>query len=204
MIHISDLQIRFKDETVFKNFDLQIKPGENIAISGESGKGKSTLLHLLAGFIPDFSGNVMINTLELCPENIQEIRRQVAWLPQETFLKMPTVKELFFAPFYFTHNKKQKPNSKQYKELFNRFNLPKDILNKKSKEISGGQKQRLLLAACLLLDKPILLLDEPTSALDQKIKQTITDYVLEHKNMTILSATHDAYWINQSDRIIHL
>lgn len=204
MIHISRLNINFKDEKIFQDFNLEVKQGEKVAICGESGKGKTTLLNLLAGFIPDFSGQVTIDGYDLNPHNIQDIRQNMACLPQETFLKMPTVKELFYAPFHFARNKGKHPKPDTVKRVLEVFELPKDILKKKSKEISGGQKQRVLLAACLLMEKPLLLLDEPTSALDKKIKKHIADYILSRKDITLIAATHDEYWISQSDRIIEL
>lgn len=204
MLEISNLKIEFNNEIIFNNFSYSIKKGDKVAVIGKSGKGKSTLLNLLAGFIPDFDGKVKINGMSLNYENISEIRKQIAWLPQETALNFKTVNELFFAPFEFELNKILKPSDKEIKTIFDELELSINLLKKKTKEISGGQKQRIILASCLLLNKPLLLIDEPTSALDEHIKKKVTDYVLGKDYLTVIAATHDDYWIGKSDRVIKL
>jgi len=204
MIEISHLNLNFKNEIIFDNFSLLINKGEKVAVIGESGKGKTTFLNLLAGFIPDYSGNVSIFGHELNAENISEIRKHNAWLPQDISLSVKTVRELFFEPFEFTLNRDLKPSSESVSQIFSEFDLSENLLNKKTNEISGGQKQRIILASCLLLKKPLLLVDEPTSALDEKIKQKITDYILKQKKLTVIAATHDDYWIKSSDKVIEL
>ncbi len=204
MVKINNLSIEFKGELIFKDFSLEIGRGEKIAISGKSGKGKSTLLNLLAGFIPDFSGDVFIDNIRLERVNIGEIRSLIAWLPQDTSLNFDTVSDLFYAPFDFAENKKNIPGKNEISEIFKAFELDEILMSKSTKEISGGQKQRVILASCMLLKKPLVLLDEPTSALDDNIKEKVTDYILSRKDITVLAATHDAYWISNSDKEIKL
>jgi len=203
MITISNLQLRFKEEHIYKNFSLSVQKGEHIAISGDSGKGKSTLLHLLLGFIPDFKGNINIAGIPLTAKNIKAIRKKIAWLPQEIALNFQTVEELFMASFALEINKAHKPSLQEIANIFNTFELSESLLKKDIKEISGGQKQRILLASTLLTKKPIVLLDEPSSALDSKIKKKITDYIMA-QDITIIAATHDDYWVAKSDKTIHL
>lgn len=204
MIEIRDLDISFKNEVVYDAFSLSIAQGEKVAIAGESGRGKTTLLKLLAGFIPHFKGDVTIDGLALNAQNISEIRKKTAWLPQEVFLNMKAVEELFYAPFLFDQNKTKYPKEEAVLALFDAFDLSPHLLTKQNKEISGGQKQRLLLSSCLLLEKPLLLLDEPTSALDKQIKKKVADYILSLPNVTVLAVTHDEYWMSRSSRILHL
>jgi len=204
MISIRNLNINFKNEIIYTDFSLTLLRGEKLAITGKSGKGKSTLLNLLAGFISNFKGNISVNGIELNVENVSEIRKNIAWLPQETALNFKSVKELFFAPFNFDLNKNIKLSKKEITDIFTHFELSEKLLEKKVKEISGGQKQRIILASCLLLNKPLLLIDEPTSALDDNIKKKVADYILNKKDLTIIAATHDNYWIKSSDKIIHL
>ena len=204
MVSINDLNISFKNEIIFKDFSLKVNKGEKIAVTGKSGRGKSTLLNLLAGFIPDFIGTVSVFGIDLSASTISDIRKQMAWLPQETSLNLKTVNELFYAPFEFVQNKNNKPTKSEVLKIFNEFDLSESLLLKKVKEISGGQKQRIMLASCMLLNKPLLLIDEPTSALDEHIKKKITDYILNIQDLTVIAATHDAYWIKNSDKVISL
>lgn len=204
MININNLNISFKDENIYNDFSLSLHKGEKLAITGKSGKGKSTLLNLLAGFITDFKGDIIIEDIVLNSNNIMDIRKLIAWLPQETALSYNTVNELFFSPFNFAVNKNKKPTEKEVSEIFNIFELAPELLKKAVKNISGGQKQRILLASCLLLKKPLLLIDEPTSALDESIKKKVADYILNNKDITVIAVTHDSYWINNSDKIINL
>lgn len=204
MIQISNLNLNFGSENIFTDFSLHIDKGEKIAISGESGKGKSTLLNILSGFITSYTGNITIDKININSNTINEIRKLTAWLPQDISLNVETVEEMFLAPFNFSLNKSKHPNEEQISETFTNLCLSDKLLAKKVKEISGGQKQRILIATCLLLNKPILLIDEPTSALDDKIKKKVTDYIIGQQNLTVVAVTHDNYWINKSDKNIIL
>src|SRR6056297_1034397 len=204
MIWIKKLNINFKHEKIYRDFDLHVRKGNKIAFTGESGKGKSTLLNLLAGFIPDFRGEVTVDGIPLNAKNIGIIRRYLAWLPQDTSLNIINVRELFEMPFTFTLNREHFPSEKQISEIFSAFELKEALLDKKVKQISGGQKQRILLASALLQKKPLLLLDEPSSALDIRIKKQVTDYILALPDVTVIAVTHDEYWMSRSDRILNL
>lgn len=204
MIRIENLSVTFEDQKIFQNFSFHIEKGEKIALVGESGKGKSTLLNVLTGFIPQFSGAIYIDDIELNVTNIKKIRKKISWVPQDTNLNFDSVKDLLYTPFEFHVNKRKKPTEKDVLNIFSKLLLTKDILYKKVKEISGGQKQRVILTGSLLLNKPILFVDEPTSALDEESKKAISDYVLSNKELTVLAATHDEYWAKFSDRILEL
>jgi len=203
IISIKNLSISFKNEKVIQNLSFEVAENEKIAITGVSGKGKTTLLNILSGFIPNYEGEIFIFDKKLNPQNIKYIRKNISWLPQETSISIDKVSDLFFAPFKFANNRKSLPSQEVIDNVFNEFDLSKDVLQKKTNEISGGQKQRIMLASTLLLNKKILFLDEPTSALDEKLKQKISDYILAQK-ITILTSTHYNYWMQKSDKILSL
>jgi len=205
IIEIKNLEVNFKDTSLYNGLSATIYKNEKVAITGESGSGKSTLLNVLLGFIPTFKGEIYIDGLELSPKNIDEIRKKTAFVPQElSFTVFPSVKELFFRPFQFKANRHLFPAKEQIKEIFDLFELDMQLLERNIKEISGGQKQRIVLAGGVLLKKPVLLLDEPTSALNTEIKNKITDYLLQLPDTTIIASTHDEYFINQAQKIIKL
>lgn len=199
-----NIEIAYDDKIVIRDLSFEIEPGQKVAITGASGTGKSTILNVLAGFTPYSKGTVNVLGKILNAENIHWIRQQLAWVPQETALHFDTVREIIDAPFEFASNQELKPNTSQIQELFGVLNLPIDILDKTPATISGGQRQRVLLASSLFLHKPILVTDEPTSALDESNRKQITDYVLGQKDLTVIASTHDAYWMEQSDKVIAL
>ncbi|HKL37761.1 MAG TPA: ATP-binding cassette domain-containing protein, partial [Bacteroidales bacterium] len=82
--------------------------------------------------------------------------------------------------------------------------LSESILKKNLDEISGGQKQRLAIASAVLLDKALLILDEPTSSLDGKSIQKAADLIFPQKDLTVLSTSHNKWWIEQSDKTYNL
>jgi putative ABC transport system ATP-binding protein len=134
--------------------------------------------------------------------HLRSIRNLFARVPQNVSLNQEYVKDLFEVTFAFLGNKKNKPDEKEILELLKNFKLEDDILKKKFNEISIGQKQRVLLCNVLLMKKPILIIDEPTAALDNETKTLVCDYILGLKDLTVIAATHDDYWIVKSNRVI--
>jgi len=203
IVSIQNLNLSYEaDETVLTKFSLEIFQGEKVALTGESGSGKTSLLNLLAGFVQANSGKINLFNLDLNIQNIKEIRRRLAWLPQNTAVDSTNVETLLMAPFQFAANKIRKPESQEIQTILDAFMLSKSLLKKSTSEISGGQKQRILLASCLLQKKELLLLDEPTSALDEAGRKQITDFVLSIPHTSIIASTHDSYWIKKSGKII--
>jgi len=196
--------LSFNNEEIFRDFSFSCEKGEKIALTGKSGKGKTSLLNIIAGFIPDYEGEIEVCNEILGSTTFKSIRKKIAWLPQDTSLSSVSVEELLYTPFGFDANRKFKPGKKEVLSLFYDFHLSEEIFKKKVKEISGGQKQRIILISCLLLKKSLLILDEPTSALDDHIKRIVTDLIFKDKELTVIASTHDEYWINNSDKVIRL
>lgn len=169
-------------------------------LKGESGSGKSTILTLLLGFNKPDAGAISLADSDL---NIQSLRRQTAWLPQDLNLGTGQVSEVIARPFEFMANKSTKKNLQQQTKILHLLGLGPETLDKQFRDLSTGQRQRVGLAICHLLNKPLLLLDEPTSALDHASKQKAADLLLVG-NRTIISTSHDPFWVNKADKVIEI
>ncbi len=197
MIQFSDVSLSFQQEQIFSNFNLQIKQGENICITGESGKGKSTLLKVMMGFVLPDSGAVKLDGLTVSEKNIKTIRGKITWIPQNVNLPVKNGHQLIELLCL-------EENKKQIQQYFLQLGLNDSYLKKDFSEISGGQKQRVIIGICLCIDTPILLLDEPTSSLDDNSIQLLIKTIKKQEGRTIVSASHNASWMQSADHIIEL
>jgi len=204
IITVNNISIFYEKNEVIKNLSFQVEKGDKVVITGESGRGKSSILNALLGFIKISSGNISFFNNELSVENISKIRSKIAWLPQETALHFDSVNEIIYSLFSLKINKQNTPSKAEVNQVLKELNVSPDLLDKEIDEISGGQKQRVLLAGALLLKKEILIIDEPTSDLDEKNKKLITDFVLSQNDLTVVAVSHDPYWIEHSSKIITL
>ena len=184
------------------DFSFEAPSGQHTVLKGESGSGKSTLLKLLLGFYMPEGGNINVDGETL---DSHKLRRQTAWLPQDLNLGSGPVKEVMAKPFEFAVNQLHQPNDEtQHRiDVLKDLGLGADILKKEFRDLSTGQRQRVGLAICYLLDKPLLLLDEPTSALDKASKDKAASLLLEPQR-TIISTSHDPFWVEKADNIIIL
>lgn len=204
MISVKNLVVRFDQQTILDHLSFEVPKGAKVAVKGLSGSGKSTLLNVLLGFVIADSGDISISGYALHADNMQKIRSQVAWLPQQLNLHLDKVQDLFWLPFLFSRNRALRPTEKEVTAILAAFRLETSLLDKSLSEISGGQKQRVALASCVLLKRPLLFLDEPTAALDPETKQGIMDYLFAMPELTILALSHDPDWLARSQQIITL
>lgn len=200
-ISYQNVSFSFDGKTVLKDFSFSAHAGNHTVLKGESGSGKSTLLKLLLGFYNPSSGSILLNNSE--DWDPRSLRKQTAWLPQDLDLGAGTVQEVMAKPFSFAENKSQENFKKSTTETLQRLGLNPDILNKQFRDLSTGQRQRIGLAICYLLDKSLLLLDEPTSSLDKASKQKVADLLLDNKK-TVISTSHDPFWVDLADTVINL
>lgn len=191
-----------------KNFDLHIKAGERIAIIGKTGSGKSTLAHMLLRMYDATIGSVQIDGLDVSDYNLHNLRSQIAYAPQESYLFSDTV----YNNIKFGRSEAKEAEVKQAAKL---ADLQKDIdmlaqgyetiVGERGVMLSGGQKQRMVLARALLKNSPILLLDESLSAVDTQTEKTILGNLNGAlKETTTIVITHRIFTSWNFDKILVL
>lgn len=198
MIKFENIDLKFDGKILFQNFNMDISKGEKILLRAPSGKGKSTLIKLLLGFIKQDKGDILYNKQKLSKDNVHYFRKNIAYVSQDIDLRNKIVWDLITEIFSYKLNKNITVTKDKVMELFNYFELPEGTLHKEVKQLSGGQRQRLGLIICILLDREVWLLDEITSGLDNKLKEKVARYVLD-QDKTILIVSHDDVWIEQNN-----
>lgn len=191
------------------NINLNIKQGEFIAIIGESGCGKTTLLNLIAGLDYPTSGKIKIDGADvttLSDQELAEIRSNKIGIVFQFFnlLSVLTASENIELAMMIA----KKPENNQHRraiELLKMMGLA-DKANSKPNELSGGEQQRVAIARALANDTKIILMDEPTGNLDSKTSNDLMKYIqnLNKEGKTIIMATHDQTLAKNADRIISM
>ncbi len=192
ILEISNLSHAYsKDSKSVTGINLNILPGERVAILGPSGCGKSTLLRLIAGLERPSEGEIKIKGIEVSSKEIlvPPEKRNVGLVVQDKAL-FPHLSVYANICFGIRKNKTKDDIAS---ELLNLFKI-EELKNKYPHEISGGEQQRVALARSLATNPDVLMLDEPFSALDKELKQNIyseISAVFSEKKSTILLVTHD-------------
>ena len=196
-ISASSLCFTYRHQPTIRDISFVIPSGEFVGIIGPNGSGKTTLLKLLSGLLKPYSGNAKVQGKDLSKISIVERAKIIAMVPQESQFAFPfTVKEVIMMGRY-PHASGLKWESPEdlsaCERAMKKLDL-KDFECRMINELSGGEKQRVVIARALAQDPHVLLLDEPTSFLDLhhqvQICGIIKDLVRE-KSLTVLSAMHD-------------
>lgn len=204
VVKAEGFSMRLDGVPLLQGFDLNVRKGEKLLLSGDSGSGKSSLLSAFLGFQAFQEGKLEVLGHPVDGEKVWKVREHTAYLPQEYELKLDTVHELFFFPFEFKKNREQRPTGAAAKKALERFALKPELLDRDPDSISGGEKQRILAASLLQLNKPLYLLDEPTASLDPSITNTFIDAFLEDPERTVIAVAHDPEWKEKVDRVVGL
>jgi polar amino acid transport system ATP-binding protein/putative ABC transport system ATP-binding protein len=197
MIQCKNIGLTFSGKKIFDNLNLFIENGENVCLSGPSGKGKTTLLKILQGYIIPDHGQILIDNTVLNTKTIKAIRESIVWIPQNINLPVNNGLELLDLMQIQSH-------IDVVNEFIERLGIEKEIISKDFSKISGGQKQRIIIAICLSLDKKIFLMDEPTSSLDDASIHLLIKVVHSLNGKTVVSASHNRLWVNSADKKINL
>jgi len=199
MIQFNNISVCEYEVTILSNIDLVIEQGTSVVLVGPSGSGKSSLIKTVVGALPLSSGSLTVDGVTLSPESAHLIRSKIAFIGQEPLMGAELVRDALMLPFSFKAHHGRDPSQESLSELLVAVGLDASILDKKSSEISGGEKQRIAILRALILNKSIIVADEFTSALDPKSKQQVMKMLLDG-GKTILSVSHDPEWIELCDR----
>ncbi|MCH7963765.1 MAG: ABC transporter ATP-binding protein [Bacteroidetes bacterium] len=203
-IILRNISKSFNGVNIINNLSIEIPAGSKVAVTGKSGAGKSTLVNMLMGFILPDNGKITLMGMDVNEQNINEIRENISWVPQELNIDVRYVRDLLLLPFGYNKNKKDNPSVKTIINALDMFGLKEDILSKDVSEISGGEKQRIFLTSSYLLKRKICFLDEPTSGLDSDSKRKVINYFLHECASTVVAVTHDEKWMDNSNIKIDL
>lgn len=206
MLQIKNACIAYGTEILFSDFSMQLEKGEIACIAGQSGRGKTSLLNAVMGFIPLRKGTITVNDIELNKNTIDTIRRQIAWIPQELALPSEWVKEMVKLPFELKVNRSTSFSEEKLFACFAALGLDEELYEKRVGEVSGGQRQRIMIAVAALLQKPLIIIDEPTSALDSGSADKVLDFLEQQTAIgtAILAVSHDKRFANGCNHIIKL
>lgn len=207
VIEFRNVNFSYKDTKVLNNINLKLEKNNVIVIVGESGSGKSTLLKILMSFYDADSGEIFIDGKEIKTYNLKELRNKIAYVPQDSYLFYGTVKENISYGLGEIETTEELIIDAAKKASAHDFimKLPNGydtIIQEKSTNLSGGEKQRIAIARAFLKNAPILLLDEPTSALDKQSEEIVKKSIMKlMENRTVLIVTHKISTIENADYI---
>ena len=197
-----------KDFSVLKNFNLEIKPREKIALVGPSGSGKSTFLQLLLRFYDVDSGVISLNNFDVKSLSLASLRNNFSYISQDCFIFSGTIFEnIAYVDKSITSPQVEKIIAENPALDFINH-MPKKMYNfvgEKGIQLSGGERQRIAIARAIIKDSPILLLDEATSALDNQNEKIITSAIKDlAKDKTVITVAHKLLNVISADRILFI
>ncbi|HEM3500382.1 amino acid ABC transporter ATP-binding protein [Streptococcus suis] len=206
MLELRKLSKRFEDKQIFSNYDLVIPEGKIVAIVGQSGGGKTTLLRMLAGLETIDSGTLMYNGQELPLEELGK-RHLLGFVFQDfqLFPHLSVLENLVLSPMKTQNMSRSEAEDKALK-LLDALGLANHATAYPF-SLSGGQKQRVALARAMMIDPEIIGYDEPTSALDPELRKEVEKLILENRatGITQIVVTHDMQFAeNIADEIIKI
>lgn len=197
-----------EDEALFENLNLRITPGEKVGLVGHSGSGKTSLTKLLLRFNDVDSGQVLIDGQDIARIRQDDLRKHIAYVPQEPLLFHRTLREniAYGNPDATQREIEAIARMSNAEEFIAQLPHGYDTLvGERGVKLSGGQRQRIAIARAMIKNAPILILDEATSALDSESEVLIQDALWKlMQNRTAIVIAHRLSTIQKMDRIIVL
>ncbi len=195
-----------EERSILTDFTMSVQRGSTVALVGESGKGKSTIAKLLLGFYPINAGRIMIGNQDFSTLTLKEIRRQIAYVPQEPYLFQVSIGENI-------RYGKPEATMEEIIEAAKAANAHSFIMQleqgyeticgERGNRLSGGEKQRIAIARAILKNAPVLLLDEATSALDNESELLVSEAIDRMmQGRTTIMIAHRPSTIARADYVI--
>ena len=211
-IQIKNLNFNYQSSKVptLENISLEISKGDRIAVTGLSGSGKTTFIHILIGLIKQQSGEIFIDKKKITSSNFHNWQKLIGFVPQSVFLSDKSIRE----NIAFGEEKKE-INQNKINEALNLSMLKQTVENLSEKDdtkigeggvkLSGGQQQRLAIARALYFDPEFIVFDEATNSLDSLTENDLLES-LENldKKITIAMIVHNVEIIKKFKKIIFL
>lgn len=189
----------YEGEPIISNLNFEINRGDFIFIHGLSGSGKTTLIKLLLKIMNVKNGRLMLNGIDYTEISGEEIRNCIAYLSQKPFIFDGTIFE----------NIKWANEAISEEDAVNALNTVglselslNELIGETGRQLSGGEKQRIALARCIVKESPILIFDEPFSQIDAASERIISEYILKQKNKIRIIVSHKLEMQNLADIII--
>lgn len=203
MIEIKNLTKKFntngEELLVLDNAGMNINDGDNIIISGENGVGKTTFLKIVGLLDRKYSGDYILDSKsvgDFTEKDMSKYRNEVfGFIFQEyNLIESETTYDNILIPLIYSSKYKRADRKKRIQEISEEFEIT-EILNKKVKYLSGGERQKVTIARALVNEPSVILMDEPSNTLNLRMKDKLIEYieVLKRKSKTIVVVSHDKY-----------
>ncbi|MEO8235228.1 MAG: ABC transporter ATP-binding protein [Flavobacterium sp.] len=205
-IEIKNINFRYEEENVLKNFSITVPKGKTIALVGQSGSGKSTIANLLTRFYDVNEGTINIDGIDIKDMKLESLRGLMGLVTQDSILFNDTIKNnILLGKENATDDEviEALKIANAYEFVMNLPNGIETNIGDAGNKLSGGQKQRLSIARAVLKNPPIMILDEATSALDTESEKFV-QIALENmmQNRTSIVIAHRLSTIQKADNII--
>ena len=205
-IAIKNINFKYEDEIVLKDFSLELKKGQTVALVGQSGSGKSTIANLLTRFYDVNDGQIQIDNNDIKEIDLHSLRGLIGLVTQDSILFNDSIK----ANIALGNPNATDEEIIEALKIANAYEFVKDLPNgihtnigDSGNKLSGGQKQRLSIARAVLKNPPIMILDEATSALDtesEKFVQVALENMMQNRTSIVIA--HRLSTIQKADVIV--
>lgn len=206
MIEIRALDVRLQEKTLLSNISFSLNAGDYLVVVGPNGAGKSSLLKAMMGIIDINNGEILFHDLPLSAYPQRELARLISYVPQNSGRELPFAVEDFLKMSRYAHHSalsEWQPEDQAAVEDALRITNTAQFRQRQMATLSGGESQRVMIAAALAQQTPVMLLDEPTSYLDPHHQVEVHRVIArlnQQLGMTVIEVSHDINHAGQRGR----